>query len=491
MSVFAKNIARMSLAPIATQTLGFLIMPIITRLYTPGDYGLFAVFTSIVGPISIFATMGYSTAIVLPNKEHEASALLTISLFLTITITFITSILVFIISSFSISNTEIREFKGYLWLVPVSIFAHGLYLSFRYWNIRHNRYGNISLAAIFKFLVNNAILLIMGFAGFASGIIIVIGGIAGSYISPVILSKHLWRDNKYLLSDSLKKKNIKKLLIRYSKFATISSPTDLLSQLTVQTPIYLLSIFFSQTIIGFYAIGLRLLTMPMSLLGNSIGEVYFQRISQKNPDSRLVTEKVFKYLVVFGFPIFYYLAIFGEEIFSVFFGSKWSEAGVYSQLISLLIFVKFITIPSNYITLVFNKQEYTLYLNIASVIVSSLSIMVGGFYNNVHLSMALFAFSNSILYVVYGFWIMKYIGLSIKTIVHILVRTVYNYIPLIIIFPIIKLTETSTLLSFIISGIILIIYIIIVILSSPETRLIIRTITNYLKIKILIKKSNN
>ena len=105
---------------------------------------------------------------------------------------------------------------------------------------------------------------------------------------------------------------------------------------------------------------------------------FFQNISELK-NEKVLLDFVFKNLVIFSIPILL-IAILGEDIF-FFLGSQWSEAGIYAQILSLFLFVKFITIPSNYLMLKFEKQEYSIILNITSLLVSIASLTIGGVKN--------------------------------------------------------------------------------------------------------------
>src|SRR3954454_20274925 len=52
-----------------------LVSPLLTRLYTPADFGVFAVFTALVLMLSVVATLRLETAVVLPERDEEAAAL--------------------------------------------------------------------------------------------------------------------------------------------------------------------------------------------------------------------------------------------------------------------------------------------------------------------------------------------------------------------------------------------------------------------------------
>ncbi len=483
MGRFAKNVAIMSVAPVIMQSLAFIVTPIVTRLYTPEDFGMFSIYGAILGPIGIFSTMSYSSAIVLPKREKDAANLFALSLFFTIVWATLSISIIFFKNSFLLSKYKDEQFMHYLWVIPIVLFFNGLYMSLRYWNIRKESFGKISAAVVSRYVANNSVILIAGFAGYASGLFIILGDIAGGIASPAILSKSVWQKNKQLFFDNIRVSRMIAMAKRYSNFPKFLLINDFFSRFGEQMPIYILSIYFSQGIIGFYSFSLRLLTMPMNFLGNSIGEVYYQKAAQKDENSTELLEELFKYLVLLGLPIFIFIGIIGEEIFYVFFGKGWSEGGFYAQILCLFMLIKFITIPASSLMLIYEKQKYALYLNIATITVSSISLTIGGILNNVYLSFVLFSLSNSLVYAVYGFWLMKHAGLKIITAFRIILKNFLICLPMIIAILAIKfLFSFSFLYICIISSLFLAILYSIIMITDHEGRKLLLMVLNKFKI---------
>ena len=277
MNRLVKNMAIMSIAPIFTQALSFILIPIITRYYSPEDFGMFSLYGSIITPFAVFANLGYGSAIVSAQSDDEASNLFTLNIFSTILFTLLSFII------FIIFNEEIGSFKNYgsiksyFWLIPISILIHGFYIAFRSLNIRFKGFNLISSSQIVKYLSENSNNLIAAFTGFASGGLLIIGGLLGGISSLSILSINFWTKTKNKIINDFSLNSLKHVALKYSKFPKYILPVDFVSRISEQLPIYLLAIYFSQSIIGYYALGLRLLTMPISLIGGAIGDVFFKK----------------------------------------------------------------------------------------------------------------------------------------------------------------------------------------------------------------------
>jgi len=184
---FAGDVLKMATAPLVTQIIGIMLMPIVTRLYTPDAFGGFTVFGSILMPICILATMGYSNSIVVSENDETASNMLIVSLAFTGIITILSILFWWYIEDLLIRWLKVPELKNYLWMLPVSVLLYGLKTSLLSWNLRNKRFGRISISKISLALTNKGILIGDGSSGFATTGSLLLGGIAGSITMSVVL----------------------------------------------------------------------------------------------------------------------------------------------------------------------------------------------------------------------------------------------------------------------------------------------------------------
>ena len=84
-----------------SQAIPIAISPILTRLFTPNDFGIFALYLSIVSIISIVATGRYELAVILPDNDKDAIHIVLLALFL-IFFTAVVLLLVILIGAFAL-----------------------------------------------------------------------------------------------------------------------------------------------------------------------------------------------------------------------------------------------------------------------------------------------------------------------------------------------------------------------------------------------------
>jgi len=90
---FLKNVATLMTGTVFAQALLVLLAPILTRLYDAESFGVFSLYTSIVGFLTVIACLRYERAIVLPEKDEDAANLLALSMLICFSMAVITIIL--------------------------------------------------------------------------------------------------------------------------------------------------------------------------------------------------------------------------------------------------------------------------------------------------------------------------------------------------------------------------------------------------------------
>jgi O-antigen/teichoic acid export membrane protein len=201
-------------------------------------------------------------------------------------------------------------------------------------------------------------------------------------------------------------------LKRYRNFPIYDSFAASLNSLSWQLPVFLLAAFFSPAVVGFYSLGLRVIFFPMSILGNSLAQNFFQKAAESKDQLGQIVEKIFEVLVIVGlYPIFL-LTLVGADVFTVIFGPAWGEAGVYLQILSIWSFVWFVSAPLSAVFAVLEKQAYFLKLNIAILVTRFGSLVIGGFLGDPRLALVLFSGTGILVYGYMNWSIMQLSGVS-------------------------------------------------------------------------------
>lgn len=397
---FASDVLTLVGGAAFAQILTILVIPILTRLYGPGDFGLLALFSSITGIFGIIVCLRYELSIMLPESDKEAANLLGLSLIIAFMLSAFTIPFIWFCRQPILRILNATQLGAYMWLIPLYVFIGGVFLALNYWNSRTKHFRRLSSARITSSIASTGTKLGAGFAGYATGGSLIGADLVGVSVSTLVLGSQIWKTDKSLFLRSISWKKIIGGLKRYRKFPLVDSWSALLNTVSWQLPVFVLSSFFSPVVVGYYSLGFRLLQLPMSFIGSSISQVFFQRASEAKSEGTLafLVENIFKLLVVIGmFPILT-LTIVGSDVFTVIFGSIWTEAGIYTQILSIWAFIWFISSPLSVLWVIFEKQEFGLKITSLNLITRIMSLWIGGILGNARISLLLFSLSGILVY---------------------------------------------------------------------------------------------
>tara|TARA_B100002049_G_scaffold223807_1_gene194653 strand:+ start:9745 stop:11022 length:1278 start_codon:yes stop_codon:yes gene_type:complete len=398
-SEYTKNILTLVTGTGSAQLIPIIISPILTRLYSPEDFGLIALYLSIVSIISIFATGRYEFAVMLPKLNSEVRAIIRLSCFLALIVSLITFLIVVIF------NTEISKLLGnedisvWLYFIPGSVLLTSFYQLVNYTMIREKQFGVLAKNKVIVSTTNASTQLGVGYF-FKSHFGLLLGNVLGQLISIFIIIRttnvsEYFKATKYPL---------KKVAYKYKKFPQYDVPSVLMNTLANQMPLLVLGKFFSLSVLGLYSFMYKILMMPINLLSNSILDVFKQKATEDFNNNReckgIYTETFYK-LTLLGVIPFSILGMFAPELFSFIFGDEWKTAGEYAQIMSPMLFLKFIVNPLSYTFYIAQKQNVDLIFQILLFILTFFSLSIGVLFDSVDLTLAAFSAASSIIYLIY------------------------------------------------------------------------------------------
>ncbi len=455
-SSFAGDVLKMATAPLVTQLLGIILMPIVTRLYAPDVYGAFTLFGSVLMPICIFATMGYNGAIVLPEKEEVAANMFCVCLGFTVLVAALTLPFNWLASESLCRWLKSPELLLYLWIIPISVLLYGLQLALVPWNVRSKQFGRVAASKISLAVVNKVAIIGTGIAGLATTGALIMGGIISSLIMNGILGGRIWQASGKLFKRSVNWREMFQGIKRYRKFPMYNLGTELVNRLSGLMTVFLFASYFSTSAVGYYGLGIAVLSMPATFVGSSIVEIFYQRAAAAREEGlrASIVEILFKQMTWLSMLAFLVLAVIGDNLFAVVFGAKWAQAGVYCQILSFSIFISFIMGPSLALVNVLEKQEFGLIINIANAVISFIAIIAGGLLTNIYLALSLLSLLSGLLFFTFGLLMIRFVGVPLSRIFAILLKCFLTCLPVIIVVAAVKWyfsasTLTILLVSFI------------------------------------------
>jgi lipopolysaccharide exporter len=457
---FAFDVLTLAGGTTFAQILMILSAPVLTRLYGPEDFGVWTLYISITSIISVIACMRYEYSIMLPESDEEAVNLFGLSFLAVLFVSGLTFPIIWYFKETIINILNSQQIGDYLWLVPPFIFVNGLFLALNNWNSRTKLFKRLSLSRVFSSVSSTTTQVGLGFAEKIGAGGLIAGSLAGQSIATFALGGQIWRDDRKLIVKSLRWKKVYEGFKKYHKFSLIDTWAALMNSVSWQLPAFLLSAFFTPAVVGFYSLGFRLLQLPMSFIGGSISQVFFQRASRALSEGTLpsLVENVFRMLVIIGmFPILI-LTIVGSDVFTVIFGKAWAEAGVYAQILSLWAFIWFISSPLTTIYVVVEKTHFGFHYNLFNLTTRFLSLTIGGLLGSARTALILFSISGILVYGYLCLKMMSYSGVRISRALKIVFSNFILFVPAGIILVALKIAEINQTLLVVFSGVIIGVY---------------------------------
>jgi len=428
---FAGDVMKLVSGTTIAQLIGILASPILTRLYAPEAFGALALFTSITSILGVIACLRYELAIMLPESDEDAANLLGVSLLSALLIALLTVPVIWWGRDLLLGWLNAPELAPYLWMVPPFVFLTGVFLALNYWNSRTKRFGRLSIARVSRSVATTSTQLGFGFAGYATGGTMIGASVGGHTLATAVLGGQIWRDDRKLFLRSINWRGMLTGIERHRKFPLYGTWSSLLNTVSWQLPAFLLAAFFSPTVVGYYALGFRILQMPMNLIGNSIGQVFYQRAAEAKVQGTLTetVETTLRALIAIGvFPLLV-LSVLGRDLFGIIFGPQWAMAGVYVQILSPWAVVWFVSSPLSTIIIVRGRQDLEFKLSVLSFVGRLSALVAGGLLSNALLTIALFAMSGIIIHGYLCFVVTTMVRIPVKDTIWLFVREILAFAP--------------------------------------------------------------
>jgi O-antigen/teichoic acid export membrane protein len=442
------------------QVISALSMLVLARLYDPESIGLFGIYVSISGILTIIACLRYELSINLPTSDAEGANQFAICLIACTSQSIILIPTIWLAGGILSRYLNAPDLVPYLWFLPINMLLGGTSLALNYWNSRTLKFGRLSAQVITNMLVTAIAQIALGFKNGAGAGELIIGSLIGTIVGVGFLIVKVWKEDHEFFLNSIRWPIILAGIKRYKKFPLVNVWSAILNNLSWQLPTFMLTHFFSPTISGYYSLGNRVLRVPMSLIGGAIGQAQYPRLARARDNGRLsvVIEKTASRLIAYSvFPLLV-ISLVGSDLFVVLFGKQWAEAGVYTQILSFWTVFWFISAPLSSVFSVMEKQEKALRINSIIFITRLISLWGGGLLKQPRLAIIFYAVTGVIIYGYYSYAIMRLSGSSVNNVLRNLAKYVSIFIPVGLVIGVFKLFSINSWIQLIFSGISIIIF---------------------------------
>lgn len=379
-SEFTKNIFILASGSSVAQLIPLLAEPVLSRIYIPAEFGVFEVYVAIVMMLGVIATARYEMAIILPRTENKAVNVLLLSLVTVVGFTALVFILLLLAKEFFLGLIPVDGFEKFLFYIPLGILLFGVNRAFLLWLLRQKEMKFMSYSRISESSGKAVGSILLGAYNFSS-LGLIWGHLAGQFLSAaVMIGKFIQRDHRKVgfLSGRIMVQQSKK----YAEFPMVNVPIALSEMMQISGIIFVFSFFFDNSSVGEFSKALRILLIPLNLIGTSISQVYYQKASKeftKGIDITISLKRIVGNLLKWSILPLGVFLIISPWLFGVVLGSPWVTAGEHARILSIWIFFKFVTGPIAMVPLVIDKQKIYFALNLAGNALMIAAVVIPGF----------------------------------------------------------------------------------------------------------------
>lgn len=396
-SSFIQNVFKIFLGSSLSRVILVFSSPLLTRLYTAEDFGVYGVLVATISVFSVFGSLALHHAIIISESLKEAlNIIIFILIFSVITSSFFGCIL-FLNFEYFLGNTTLNRTIVSILLIILLIFdsSYESLANFRNWQKKYNLLSMSIVANSFTQVVIN---LVWG-VYFKTGWGLIIGLFLGKLVSLLCLVSRVPKINIF---KDIKIQDIKKILVKHKNFPIFLLPSLLLERLCARMLIFGTTIIFGVQQAGYISLYDKLISLPNTLLRSSIGRVFRQEAKEgyeKYGECKSIFVSTQKLLVLLGIIPFLTLFLFAPELVSFIFGEKWINAGEYIRTLTPMSFVSFIVAPLGYMIYIGRNQKYDLYLQVYLITCLFIVLLVVNYFKNIQLYLILFSIVYLIKYI--------------------------------------------------------------------------------------------
>jgi O-antigen/teichoic acid export membrane protein len=318
-----------ALGSAGSQLLTFAALPLLSRIYAPAEFGIWALFMSAAFAVPVLAGLRYEIAIVIARTDATA-ILLQHAIFL---ISLGTALLwcagLYLVSVIA-HQTGLFEVQPIYYLIAVMIVANAVFQPAQLWWTRKHQFNRLAVARILLSTVTVGLQLLLGLFHNLGGQGLIWGTIAGqTVLSGYALILMVCEDNIFSRG-SWDIRHFRATLWRYRRMPLYAAPYTLQGQAFMQSIVAVLGYMGSPALAGRYAVSQRTVYYPMTIISQSLSQAVLPRMS--NARARLKEAEPFFSEIIGLFlllltPLYALLLVYSEPLAAFVLGEAWRPAG--------------------------------------------------------------------------------------------------------------------------------------------------------------------
>ncbi|HHP7502469.1 TPA: type 8 capsular polysaccharide synthesis protein Cap8K [Staphylococcus aureus] len=355
------------------QVILIITTPIITRLYSPAEFGEFTIFSNIAMILIPIINARYDLLIVNAKNDRNANILSQISFLISLLI------LLILIPLFAISAWLYPNFILDFIFIIIMLFLVSLTNIFTNYLNKERKYKVLSLINVFR--AGSMALLQIIFGLLALGSLGLIIGFSLSYIAGITLGYKTFKKHFNIVKD---KEETKELFLENKNQLVYSTPSILLNSLSFSVVVFFIGILYTNTEVGIYGMAIRVLGIPVTIISLGLSKIFMQQANDyyiEHGNFRNLLLKFSSTLVIVSIILYVPLYLFSEELVNILLGHGWVDAIIVIKIVIPLFVIRLIVSTVSLSVIVLQKQQLELILQALFLIGATATFVISKMLN--------------------------------------------------------------------------------------------------------------
>lgn len=361
-----RGMATLALGSGTARLIGLAAIPVLTRIYSPEDYGVLAVFTAFVAMLAPVLTLRYVIALPLPRHDGMAINLLALAAALTAFFTLVLTLVLGLFGTPVFNALSMQALAPWWWLIVIALVGTALYEMMSMWATRARAYKLIARTQIIQAVAGDGSKIALGLLGLMP-LGLLIGQVIKQSAGTINLAQTFWTGLRRH-ARQIRPDRMIFAARRYAGFPAYRLPSQFLLVLSTKAPLLFVAAMYDAETTGQLGLALMALAVPVGLLGQTMSQAFYAEgasVGRKSPDLiRRLAHSTIKRLLLLSLLPALALLLFGEMIFTLAFGPAWQLAGTFASVLAIYLVFQFLQKPMAHLFFIFEAQRQLLFLNI-------------------------------------------------------------------------------------------------------------------------------
>lgn len=375
-------------------------LPVLTRLYTPADFSVLAMFASILAIISVASCLRFDVAIAIPAQEAEAANLVALAMACAAIVSTLVAAVVLAMPNSVLHAFHQSALIPWLALLPLGVLLAGSYSVLQMWFIRKKTFSAIASSRVLQSAAASGVQVGMGWLHWTPGGLL-LGQLLNTGAGVISLAYRFARYERDALT-GVSWAGMRSAWAAYDRFPKYSTLEALANSASIQLPIVLIAAMAPGAEAGFLVLAMAALQAPMGLIGTAVSQVYLSRAPEEERSGRLgaFTTKLFGGLMRTGVGPLLLTGFVAPGAFAFVFGAEWRRAGELVAWMTPWFVMQFLVSPVSMALHITGNQRAAFVLQIFGLLFRTASVLLAALVAMKFISEA-YALSGFVFYAIY------------------------------------------------------------------------------------------